>query len=67
MRETAPIDTEPRGLLVPAWRGGRALAIVAAGRYIGKTVPEVAEIVGCSIDHARQQLLDASSRGRMSG
>ena len=52
------IDSEPRGLLVLAWRGGRPVAVVSEGKYQGMTPAEIAERVGCSIEYAREQLLD---------
>lgn len=52
------IDSADRGLLTLAWRGGRPIAAVSEGKYQGMTPAEVAERVGCSIEYAREELLD---------
>ena len=54
MRE---LKTEPKGLLVPAWRGRddelRVAVVFERGEYQGMTVTEVAKQLGIRVDRVR--------------
>lgn len=51
-------DNLDRGLWMLAWSRGRPVQCVSRGVYAGMTAPEIAERVGCSIDHVRACLTD---------